>query len=331
MDEPAYLLEVPRLRIQNANAVSSPLTWGFPSMTAFTGLMHALERKLAECGIDLVFESVGVICHAHEPQASRSGRTHGFHLTRNPVDRKGNTAAIVEEGRIHLDLTLVFAVDGDGARSDDTGETDGLVGATIDEVLPGLRIAGGTIQPPASAAGRMSRARLIAIEEDDDKRWRQMRRLLRSWLPGFGLVLRDDLLQTHAAERRAQAPGTDLLDAWLDLSRLNMVSEPDGANGDDNKARWSRRGPGGWIVPIPVGYAALGPLHDGGTVYGARDDTTPVRFVESLYSVGEWKSPHRLDSPADLLWYVHPQAGNGLYRLGNGYADRTPDPATNRP
>ena len=31
------LLVLPRLRIQNANAISSPLTHGFPSMTAFLG------------------------------------------------------------------------------------------------------------------------------------------------------------------------------------------------------------------------------------------------------------------------------------------------------
>jgi CRISPR-associated protein Csy2 len=30
------LLVLPHLRIQNANAISSPLTHGFPSMTAFS-------------------------------------------------------------------------------------------------------------------------------------------------------------------------------------------------------------------------------------------------------------------------------------------------------
>ena len=36
---PQALLVLPRLRVQNANAISSPLTHGFPSVTAFTGLM----------------------------------------------------------------------------------------------------------------------------------------------------------------------------------------------------------------------------------------------------------------------------------------------------
>ena len=41
------ILVLPHLRIQNANAIGSPLTHGFPSITAFTGVMWALQRKLA--------------------------------------------------------------------------------------------------------------------------------------------------------------------------------------------------------------------------------------------------------------------------------------------
>ena len=45
MTEINSLLILPRLRVQAANAVSGPLTWGFPSPTAFTGFAHALERR----------------------------------------------------------------------------------------------------------------------------------------------------------------------------------------------------------------------------------------------------------------------------------------------
>ena len=51
---PQAILVLPRLRVQNANAISSPLTHGFPSITAFTGLMWALERKLSQAGISTV-------------------------------------------------------------------------------------------------------------------------------------------------------------------------------------------------------------------------------------------------------------------------------------
>ena len=47
------LLILPRLSVQNANAISSPLTHGFPSMTAFLGLMWALARRLETHGLPL--------------------------------------------------------------------------------------------------------------------------------------------------------------------------------------------------------------------------------------------------------------------------------------
>ena len=67
----SHLLVLPRLRVQNANAVSSPLTHGFPSMTAFLGLMWALERRAAAAGIPhLAFNAVGVVCHDWQEQVT---------------------------------------------------------------------------------------------------------------------------------------------------------------------------------------------------------------------------------------------------------------------
>ena len=63
VQDPLYqeaMLVLPHLRVQNANAVSSPMTWGFPAITAFIGLMHALARRLpADSGLE--FRGVGVI------------------------------------------------------------------------------------------------------------------------------------------------------------------------------------------------------------------------------------------------------------------------------
>lgn len=323
MHDIPYLLELPRLRVQNANAISSPHTWGFPAMSAFVGLMHALERHLQREGFDLQLFSVGVICHRHEPQISRNGYIHGFHLTRNPVDKKGDTPAIVEEGRTHLEVTLVFAADGQATMDQHLG-TGADLEAALAEILPSLRVAGGSIQPPLSRSGKTPQPRLFAVAEDEEDRRRQSRWLLRRWLPGFALLGRDDLLLAHHAHLQEIDPDTDLLDAWLDLARLNWASHREvSAEDKEEQVHWQRRGPPkGWIVPIPVGYGALGRLHEGETVEGARDERTPLRFVESLYSIGEWKSPHRLQSPADLLWYVENREANGLYRLRNDYAPK---------
>ena len=53
--EAGGLLILPRLQVQNANAVSGPLTWGFPAPTAFTGFAHALDRRLSSCSADACY------------------------------------------------------------------------------------------------------------------------------------------------------------------------------------------------------------------------------------------------------------------------------------
>ena len=61
------LLVLPRIRVQNANASSSPMTWGFPAITAFVGFMVALERRLgADAGIR--FQGVGVSATVLSPR-----------------------------------------------------------------------------------------------------------------------------------------------------------------------------------------------------------------------------------------------------------------------
>ncbi|MCS4505225.1 type I-F CRISPR-associated protein Csy2 [Arhodomonas aquaeolei] len=318
MSESHSLLVLPHVRVQNANAISSPMTWGFPAMTAFVGLMHLLERRLAERDIPLLFEGVGVVCHHCEPQASHRGYTHAFHLTRNPVGRDGDTAAIVEEGRVHLDVSLVFAVRGDACAA--PAEERDAIAREVGELLLTLRVAGGTVLPGSFRGRRWNGPELIPLDEQEDERRQQSKRLLRRWLPGFALVCRDDLLHERHAEMRADDPDTTLLDAWLDLSRLNMTCRGGEDDGEET-IRWEARRRPGWLVPIPVGYGALGPLQAGGDVRRARDTATPLRFVESLYSIGQWVSPHRLDSPERLLWYVDNRLDEGRYRLRNDYID----------
>jgi len=316
------LLVLPRLRIQNANAISSPMTWGFPAITAFTGFMNALERRLGpEAGV--AFYGVGVICHGFEPQVTHGGYTRSFHLTRNPVLQDGATAAIVEEGRVHLDITLVFEVD---LALSHSGEADrARLAARIGELVAGMRMAGGSVMPALPGTFRSPpRPQLVLLEDGEEKRSSQFQRLSRRWLPGFALVSRDDLLQARLLELQAVQPGATLLDAWLDLSRLNHRASchqtPDEKTGEPlDTVEWSADPRAGWTVPIPVGFAALTALHPPGTVAGARDVRVPFQFVESVYSIGQWISPHRLREVDALMWRSAHDSATGLYRCINAF------------
>lgn len=318
LPESQGLLVQPHLRIQNANAISSPLTHGFPSMTAFLGLMWALERKLCASGIGMVFDSVGVICHDFDEQVTEGGYTKAFRLTRNPVDKDGSTAAIVEEGRIHLDITLVFGVSGETILAE--AETRQALADTVAETLAGMRVAGGSILPTRGAAAHRG-AELIRLAEDPAEARKQFRHLRRRWLPGFALVCRDDLLAQRLSHLQATVPTATALDALLDLSRINWRPEPGAPSDTERKnVEWKPEPREGWIVPIPVGYGALSEVHPAGSVKNARDSRTDFRFVESLYSIGQWISPHRLGHPRELLWYGHSDIDGGLYRCRNDFA-----------
>lgn len=315
MNKVKNLLVLPRLRVQNANAISSPMTWGFPAMSAFVGLMHALERKLFSAGINVSLGNVGVICHDFEAQATEGGYIRGFHLTRNPVDKTGGTAAIVEEGRVHLDITLIFTIDSAATESEHED-----IAKQIGEIVAGMRIAGGSVIPNRAVPSHKQRPQWVTLDDDEDERYKQFARLKRRWLPGFALTLRDDYLTEHHQTLQQHNPECSLLDAWLDLSRLNHVCTLENEGESNEKPVWQAQRPyRGWLVPIPVGYGAISKLFQPGEVANARDTKTHFRFVESLYSIGEWVSPHRMHYPEDLLWYVDNDEEAGLYRLNNDY------------
>jgi CRISPR-associated protein Csy2 len=324
------ILVLPRLRVQNANAIGSPLTHGFPSITAFIGAMWALERKLAQAGVPLQLHGVGVVCHHSQEQVTQDGYVRAFKLTRNPVDKDGSPASIVEEGRMHMEITLILAA----SEKRTPGIPAALVqdnSAQLDEwamlagqILAGMRVAGGSVLPSRSAPGKRVRPWIAIVPEDPEAAAKAFRRWRRQWLPGFALVGRDDLLAERLRALRSTKPDTTLLDAWLHASRFNYepVVPDDGRPPEDGRAQWVdpwRPKRSGWIVPIPVGYAALAPVYAPGSVRNVRDPAVPMRFVESVYSLGEWISPHRLESLDQLLWYAESDESKGLYRCRNGY------------
>lgn len=312
------LILLPRLRVQNANAISGPLSWGFPSPTAFTGFVHALERKLKQSGqLSDGFAGVGIICHHFEPQVSQpAGRRHQvFCLSRNPLGKDGGAPATVEEGRAHMEISLLIGVrdyfsDGEGQ----------YLAEDLQHAAYGMRLAGGSpLYRPGKryAASWHPAAGNVA---DDTTTFRKLRRRL---LPGFALVQRDDLLKAHLAEMRQTAPASTALDALLDLSRLNFepLVTPASEAGKPETVDWQIRKKPGWLVPLPMGYAGISDLYEPGQVANTRDASTPFRFVESLYSLGEWVSPHRLQCFEQLLWTQEADAEKGLYRCHNRHAE----------
>ena len=142
------ILLIPRIKIQNANALSSPYTIGFPAMTAWLGAAHALERKLNETEFDEVqFKSMAVVCHNIDLQTHKGDGDFVYSIigTGNPLvpkTKKGNPqnaerSSFIEEARCHLTVSLVIEYENLGLNRDEFTET-------VDHIFQGqMKLAGG--------------------------------------------------------------------------------------------------------------------------------------------------------------------------------------------
>jgi len=298
--------------------------------------MWALNRKFEAQEIDLNLNGVGVVCHAHSEQVIPAKGKYQyvpakrFSLARHPNTKTGESAPIIEEGRMHLELTLVFDVnlvgDSEAAlfRQGEEARREALA-ERIAFIIADMRVAGGTIISEAPTG------LLLGVAQHPEVRSKDFRQLRRSLLPGFALVSRADLLRTSHSE--TESPPNSPLETWLSLCRFNysakVIDRDEGELSDEKQVEWvwDRPAGAGWLVPISVGYRALSPLYQRGTVKSSRDRETPFRFVEALHSIGEWLAPHRLTDVSQLLWYPSTDPEKGLYRVINHYTSPAIEPS----
>ena len=305
------LLILRNLKVENANAIAG-LTWGFPAISNFLGFTHALSRT-TEREYGLRLGGCAVVCHRHDVCAHQPGGwgDYNFSLTRNPLNKDASTASFVEEGRMHMEVSLVIECDftasalafGGEDRDDDILQFQKYV---HNKVLA-QRLAGGTILN----LNRWEPVLFAEVPEENERIAKFRKKLLHRLLPGFLLVSRTDLLAAHFAQMRERNTQAELIDAWLDFAALKFRAEYDPKHDDlpleQRKVKWQRvaRPANGWLVPLSTGYKAISSLFENGDVTNTRDNQTPFRYVESAYTIGQWISPHRIYDLDHLFWRYH--------------------------
>ena len=298
-----YLL-LRQVKIHNANAFSSPLTIGFPAMTAWLGAMHALERKLRrnEALSSIRLKKLAVSCHDFNLQTYKGpgDYVNSVIITSNPLRKKGSSferPPFIEEARVHLTVSLLIEVDG-------LSSSNYLIfDEKTTKALNGMKIAGGDIldfspidDPIKSTSTRGSR--ILLVDEDNEK---DVRRAIRSLMPGYVLIERRRLLRQRQEKQEQQ----DTLQALLDLLALHYEH-------DDEHDTWhlQPRQEQGWLVPIVTGFKGLTPL---GHVANQRDASTLHRFAEPVLTLGEFKMPHHFQDINQMMWQYHYDEQDGLY------------------
>lgn len=296
-----------KLSVENANAISG-LTWGFPAISHFLGFMHSLGRDLPpEWGLE--FKRCGVVCHHHHSQVHGNVRKDlSFALTRNPLDSNGNSPSFVEEGRIHLELSLVI----DCVASKRMEDLKGMKKLIWEKVLS-KRLAGGTI---------VSLEDLILEEvPTGDGLEVYEKRHLNRLLPGFALIQRSRYFKEYLKNFDGKPNSNESIERFLDFFSVKYEAvrpcEDEDELGEEGDWRLVPKSFNGWLVPIVVGYRGISQIQKAGSVDYARDKKTSFRFVEPVYTVGEWVSPHRLDQLEELFWRYRYLSEAGYYLCEN--------------
>ncbi len=284
------ILLLPHLNIQNANALSSPYTIGFPAMTAWLGAVHALQRKLNQTVFETIkFSEVGVVCHNLNLQTykGKGDFVHSIIGTGNPLDKDGSRPAFIEEARCHLEVTLVIQCEGINPFTQDQ-----QLEAINHNLNSGLKFASGDL---------LSSGTPEILTMDDDT---EQRKLIRRLMPGHALIERRQLMI------EAMHDGVDALDALLDGLTIKHRSEVD----EEGNVTWtSKRKHQGWIIPIATGFHGITPLVAAGETKNQRDPGVPHRFAESIVTLGEFVMPYRIDNLEEMLWSYQYDQENSLY------------------
>ena len=273
------VLLIPHVLVQNANALSSPYTIGFPSMTAWFGAVHALERKLRAHDFfkRLRMNGATVICHQINLQTYKDSNDSVYSIigTGNPLDKHGQRSAFVEEARCHLTVSLVIECTGLNPVDQEHFLT------TVVHYLMTMKLASGDILDFESPE-------LLEISGSTE-----FNQLIHRLVPGYCLIERRDLM------RQAMENGQDAIDALLDHLVISHRCKHD----KNGRVKWyGNRKEKGWIVPIAVGFHGISDLT---ITANQRNPDVLHCFAESIVTLGEFVMPYRISDLKSLLWHRH--------------------------
>lgn len=294
----AYIV-LRKLKIQNANALSSALTIGFPALSAWLGAVHAMQRKLneKESFKNLEFNQAAIACHDFKLHTHKGHGDFDWSIigTGNPLTKDGKRPSFIEEGRCNLCVSMII-----GCNNLSRFDFDDFKSEFETILFSKMKVAGGDILD-------FNQVEYKKPDSEDEKR-----KLLNSLMPGYILVERRDLV------KEAMENGTDALDAVMDHVALHHSCEKD----ESGEIQWQvKRKASGWIIPIATGFQGISDLTEPGKTYNQRDSSVPHRFAEAIVTLGEFKMPHRLRFD-DAFWHYDYRENENLYLCVNSKGEK---------
>lgn len=289
------ILLIPRIKIHNANALSSPYTIGFPAMSGWLGFMHNLQRKLSTNFSDIQFKGVAVSCHEINLHTHKGDNDFNYSIIskRNSLDKSGKSTAFIEEARCDIDVSIAIEYENITSKNIDT------LHQKLSLILHQVKVVSGDV-----IDFNANQIQSFKIQNNNDQ---DLKNFLRYLMPGFCLVLRQDLAQQEMMQ------GADAIDAILEYLKIttNIATNE---KGEQSKTFNTKEK--GWIVPISLGFQGISELSK---VKNSRDNQTKHRFAESIVSLGEFIMPYRFDKIEQLFWRYKTDIENNLYLCENNF------------
>lgn len=280
-----YLL-LKNIKIQNANALSSTISIGFPAMTAWLGGVHALQRKINERKefSDIKMPKVAVCCHEYKLEVYGDAKAKNVLIgTSNPLKKNGDRPSTIEEPRIQLNVSLLIEVSGVSVKNEKAFVD------FVEDILPMMKLASGDIL-------KVGTCELCYDSEADQN---EERSILNKLMPGYILIERRDLIKNSE-----EPSGIERLLSYL-KTYLSETTEDE---------MLVERKTAGWLVPIGVGFRGISHLTN---VKDQRDSSKLHQFVEPIVTLGEFKMPYQIEHIKDILWEYQYISDKSLYLCKN--------------
>lgn len=264
---------IKNIKVINANAYNG-IVVGFPPVTAFAGMVHALQRKLSCKKQEINFRYFGVFsnkCYIKALKSPHRGNKYvpSFASPIIGTEKEWRTdlaPGFTYQANVDMDVSLLLEIGAEMPLEDVNNFK-----TNVRNNLMLLRMAGGTILD----IGEIEYLVYDSTDLSSDSK------LKKSLAGSYALISRVELLDGDEKDK------LDIM-----ISALKMTQ-------DAESGKYTRKHEG-WIVPIGIGFRAIAPI---GRVKNQRDPNIDHRFVEPVYTLGEFKYTANMGNITESLWH----------------------------
>lgn len=329
MDNYYYLL-IKNIKIEGANAISSPLTYGFPAISGFVGAVHQLSRKIKnksyikDENVFIYFDGVSISCNSFQLHTYENY----FKQKRQILDKQGKNQSIIQEGFMDLDVNLILKMhlknDNKSLLTDklknEQSENYTNIIKDVKNLLLSQRLVGGNIVnigeidifSPSELNKIASKIRPSFVLVESHKDMEEILFEMQTGYEGFYNEYKEKVqYKLDENEERIKSSlyvkneNANKLDVILEMARIYINNE------EFTSVKKNR----GYIVPMPIGFQKI-KQDKVNNQFARKFNNYDSYYVETIYSLCKYKFPTE-DVLKNSFWYYQKTDNEYLFQCKN--------------